>query len=97
MRSLTTIIALICSVGLHAQETVSATGSDATGSGCDLAIGDTYQGGIIFYLDASGCHGLIAATADQSTGIQWYNGNLTRTNSVRDGIDAGEFNTERII
>ena len=31
MRSLTTIIALIFSVGLHAQETVPATGGDATG------------------------------------------------------------------
>ncbi|NRA10888.1 MAG: transposase [Crocinitomicaceae bacterium] len=39
---------------------------------CGLSIGDTYQGGIIFYLDASGCHGLISATTDQSTGVRWY-------------------------
>lgn len=52
--------------------------SDAAGlaswqsaGGCGLSIGDTYQGGIIFYLDASGCHGLISAPADQSTGVQW--------------------------
>ncbi len=31
----------------------------------ELKIGQTYQGGIIFYLDASGDHGLIAAPADQ--------------------------------
>ena len=36
-----------------------------------LAIGDTYQGGIIFWLDASGGHGLISAPSDQSTGTQW--------------------------
>ena len=41
-----------------------------TASTCGLSIGDTHQGGIIFYLDASGCHGLIAAPGDQSTGIQ---------------------------
>lgn len=62
-----------------------------------LTIGQSYQGGIIFWLDATGQHGLIVATTDQSTGIQWYNGTNTRTNAVRDGIGAGMFNTERII
>src|SRR5574344_1892250 len=70
---------------------VNATGATA------LTIGQSYQGGIIFWLDATGQHGLIAATADQSTGIQWYNGSITTTNAVRDGIDAGMYNTERII
>jgi hypothetical protein len=67
------------------------------GSATTLTIGQSYQGGKIFWLDASGQHGLIAATADQSTGIQWYNGSNTTTNAVRDGIGAGKFNTERII
>lgn len=63
-----------------------------------LTIGQSYQGGIIFWLDATGQHGLIAATADQSTGIQWFNGGtFTTTNAVRDGIGAGMYNTERII
>jgi hypothetical protein len=35
-----------------------------------LAIGDTHQGGIVFYLDGSG-GGLIAAPTDQSTGAEW--------------------------
>jgi hypothetical protein len=35
-----------------------------------LAIGDTYQGGIIFWLDGNG-GGLIAAPSDQSSGAQW--------------------------
>ena len=70
---------------------VNATGTTS------LAIGDSYQGGIIFWLDATGQHGLIAATADQNTGIQWFNGVNIFTNAVRDGIGAGKFNTERII
>lgn len=84
--------------------TVTGTGTtaspyvvNATSGGSTLAIGDSYQGGIIFWLDATGQHGLIAATADQSTGIQWYNGTNTVTNAVRDGIGAGMYNTERII
>lgn len=34
------------------------------------AIGDTHQGGIVFYLDGNG-GGLIAAPSDQSTGAEW--------------------------
>jgi hypothetical protein len=44
----------------------------AAASTCGLSIGDTHQGGIIFYLDASGCHGLIAAPGDQSTSAAWF-------------------------
>ncbi len=31
-------------------------------------IGQSYQGGIVFYIDGTGHHGLIAATSDQSIG-----------------------------
>jgi hypothetical protein len=58
-----------------------------------LAIGDTYQGGIIFYLDASSEHGLIAALSDQSTSMQWYNGSFIVTGATEDGVGAGEENT----
>jgi hypothetical protein len=61
------------------------------------AIGDLYQGGIIFWVDADGQHGLIAARADQSSGIQWYNGTPFQTHATGDGIYAGAKNTEIII
>jgi hypothetical protein len=60
-------------------------------------IGEVYGGGIVFWVDAEGQHGLIAATADQSAGISWYNGSFTVTNAVRDGVNAGGYNTERIV
>jgi len=66
-------------------------------TGDALAIGDTYQGGIIFWLDETGQHGLIAATADQSTGIQWYNGTYRYTGTTGDGLYAGAMNTAMIV
>ena len=60
-------------------------------------IGESYGGGIVFYVSSNGQHGLIAAVYDQSTGIQWYNGLNSTTNAARDDVFAGQFNTERII
>jgi hypothetical protein len=36
-----------------------------------LKLGENYNGGIIFYLDETGLHGLIAAPSDQSTSADW--------------------------
>jgi hypothetical protein len=54
------------------------------------AIGDTYGGGIVFWLDGNG-GGLISAPSDQSSGTQWgCVGTLIGTNS---GMGAGSQNT----
>jgi hypothetical protein len=83
--------------------TVSGTGTignpyviNATG-GPAHAIGDSYQGGKIFWIDASGQHGLIAATTDQSVSLQWSNGIYRATGATGDGLYAGEMNTAMII
>src|SRR4051794_20408017 len=34
-------------------------------------IGQSYGGGIIFYIDSTGQHGLIASSSDLSRGISW--------------------------
>ena len=53
-----------------------ATNSNGTGYGNELtftrplSIGDTFEGGIVFYLDGNG-GGLIAAPTDQSTAAEW--------------------------
>ena len=69
---------------------VNATGATT------LTIGQSYQGGKIFWLDATGQHGLIAATADQSTGIQWHNGTDRFTGATGNGLYAGAMNTAMI-
>jgi len=61
------------------------------------SIGEIAQGGIIFYLDETGQHGLVADTADLSAATRWYAGTLDRTRALGDGLFAGEMNTAIII
>lgn len=87
---------LIAGTGISISgDTISTSGSG--GGSSSHNIGDYYGGGIIFWLDPSGEHGLIADTIAQAMGATWYNGTNTTTNAVRDGIGAGMYNTERII
>ena len=72
-------------------------------SGPVHAIDDLYQGGIIFWVDADGQHGLIAAKADQSEGVSWFDTNVANayqynhTGTTGDGIYAGISNTTKIV
>jgi hypothetical protein len=62
----------------------------------NLAIGQSYQGGIIAYIDSTGQHGLIAATEDQSE-IHWWNGIYFYTDATGTAIGTGLTNTNAII
>jgi len=62
-----------------------------------IQIGKTYQGGIIFYIDGTGEHGLIAAAKDQSAGIQWYNGSFIDTGATATAVGTGAANTAKIV
>ena len=48
--------------------------------------GERFGGGIVFWVDSTGQHGLIASKADQSSEIKWYNGKYKR---IDDGISDG--------
>ena len=69
------------------------------------AVGDLYQGGVVFYILEEGdtdyvageTHGLIAAVADQGSGIQWYNGSFQTTEATGTAVGTGSANTDAII
>ena len=78
--------------------TITTTTISASGGGTiSHTIGESYGGGIVFYVYDNGNHGLIAATSDQSTGIRWYGGSYTNTRARADGVGAGLKNTAIII
>jgi hypothetical protein len=68
-------------------------------------VGDFYHGGVVFYIFQSGdtgyifgqTHGLIAAVADQNSGIRWYNGSDVTTQATGTAVGTGSTNTDAII
>ncbi len=60
-------------------------------------VGDFAQGGIVFWVDETGEHGLVCAKFDQSTTSRWYAGTYGVTRAQGDGPYSGEMNTELII
>lgn len=80
----------------------------STTSACGLSIGDTHQGGIIFYLDETGCSGLICGTSDLvssapgapfpfgTPNVTWQEGVNTRTEGDQSCVGCGDGNTNHI-
>ncbi|MBI2280181.1 MAG: DUF1566 domain-containing protein [Bacteroidetes bacterium] len=72
-------------------------------------IGDFVQGGVIFWLDQTGQHGLVCATSNQGSNIPWdteidFKGDAqfppdrdTKSVAIYDGVYAGKKNTEAIL
>ena len=60
-----------------------------------LKIGQLHQGGVIFWLDATGKHGLVADTEDLSTGIKWGENGVT--GAADTAIGTGKSNTQKIV
>ncbi len=62
-------------------------------------VGDFAQGGIVFWLDETGEHGLVCTKENQNGGLslRWYAGTNGNTQAKGDGPYAGEANTAIII
>jgi hypothetical protein len=78
-----------------------ATNSVGTGYGSQvsfttsstLSFGDTYAGGIVFYLDSTLLHGMVCAPANQGTSYQWGCIGTDVTGASGTGIGSGAPNT----
>ncbi len=61
-----------------------------------IRIGAWYQGGIIFWIDSTRKHGLIADTADLGY-FSWWNGSNIETGATAKSLGKGLANTRKII
>jgi hypothetical protein len=61
-------------------------------------LGQYAEGGVVFWLDATGYHGLAAAIVDQDggSGVAWYNDLNISTNAFAQGVYLGLANTNTI-
>ena len=77
---------------------VSDTAFNLNEYGCNLSLGDTYQGGVIFYIDPSGCHGLICSPTDFGSFEDWNYPLLNDVpcNAYGSSLFDGKYNTEKI-
>jgi len=81
---------------------IAGDGIDITGttiSETKYQVGDFAQGGIVFWVDETGEHGLVCAKSDQDggSGVRWFAGTYGNTQAKGDGPYAGEANTSIII
>ncbi len=61
------------------------------------SVGDFAQGGIVFWVDETGQHGLVCAKLDLSSWVRWFAGTYGVTGATGDGPFSGEANTLIII
>jgi len=102
MKTTITIVAACCMLISCTKENITAPSSMASHSAdkkvtqaTAFYIGQHYGGGIIFYIDSTGAHGLIAAKEDQ--GIIGYGSDIIRTDARGRAIGKGFINTVKII
>ncbi len=62
-----------------------------------FTVGQKFGGGVIFYIDKTGQHGLIAAGFDQSKDATWGKSVDRSNNAIGLGIGTGSLNTKKIL
>lgn len=69
----------------------------AKNSGKTYKIGDLAQGGVVFWVDDSGKHGLVVSKFDVTSSTRWFSGSFGNTHAKGNGLYAGRSNMNIII
>lgn len=62
-----------------------------------IKIGQNYGGGVVFYVDQTGMHGLVVDTTNQLGVKAWCLGSPTATNATSTALGNGDENSELIV
>ena len=90
-------IGLAASSAAPSSATAQSVENAVTQSGA-FSIGQSYGGGIIFWIDATGQHGLIAPTSDTSyLPIWWGDRYYLKTGATGTAVGTGAENTRKIV
>ena len=89
--------AISCTKSINSPSSSFAQASNNDDQTAAFTIGQSYHGGIIFYIDGTGQHGLIAATTDQGTGNTWKKGPNVLTGASATAVGTGLSNTNKIV
>ncbi len=92
---------LLDSKGLHTLDLHTVLSGKWFGSNYTVsrfrAIGDTLDGGLLFYLNENGKEGLICSAVDQNKAMEWNNGAGGFVNGTKADIGSGQTNSNLII
>jgi hypothetical protein len=95
-RELLILGAVLFTATIYGQATSEPSAGEPSSQDAVHFVGEYYGGGVVFYVDEQGKHGLITTTIDKTTRQQQRSQDFVLTNPVRDGITTGTFNTDRI-
>lgn len=83
---------------LTAGNNITIVGDPINAEGAtSYSVGDFAHGGIVFWVDETGQHGLVCAKEDQGDGVRWHAGTFGSTQAKGSGPYEGEANTSIII
>jgi hypothetical protein len=93
------LLALLLAIGLVASiDSAIPASANALTQSTAFHIGQAYGGGVIFWIDGTGRHGLIAATSDTSyLMIKWSDRYYPVTGAIGTAVGTGAVNTKKII
>ncbi len=87
------IVILLFSTSIISQNKSGNNEIDSNSSNNKYIVGDFAEGGVIFFVDKSGEHGLVIAKNDQSLGLRWNENRLP----TKDGLLSSKNNTSKSI
>jgi len=74
-----------------------ATEDDGSCTYAPKNVGDSYAGGIVFYVDGTGQHGMVAAPSDQGNSRTWMVSTILATGATGTSVGSGQSNTTAIV